>query len=212
MQTESGTHSAEELFEKYVFGQLTEEGTARLEEHLLACEHCQARLSEIEEYLDAAQSAAAELRKQQYTWIDVLLGRGWRVPKPVWAIGLAVLAICVLIPFRPQSRPDTQRAVTTSTVQLIPMMGAGTEASAHVSSQSQLLLRIEASRLKVMPSYEIEVADASGSQVWKAPVSPKAGRLVALVPQKLAAGTYWVRVYGGSDLLKLLQEYKLDVQ
>ena len=91
-------------------------------------------------------------------------------------------------------------------------MGGGTEASAHASSQSRLLLRIEASRLTVMPSYEIEVADASGSQVWKGPASPKEGQLVALVPQKLAAGTYWVRVYGGSDLPKLLQEYKLVVQ
>jgi hypothetical protein len=53
----------------------------------------------------------------------------------------------------------------------------------------------------------LELVDAAGSLVWKGTVSIVDGKLVAIMPQPLGNGVYWIRLYG--QHAELLREFGL---
>ena len=57
-------HIPEDLLEQYAMGTLPDPESAPVEEHILLCSECQARLQEIDEFLLAIQGAAAALLRQ----------------------------------------------------------------------------------------------------------------------------------------------------
>ena len=189
MQIGSAMHSDEELLEEYAFGRLPEAEAAGIEEHLFICEHCQTRLTGIEEFVNATKAAASELRASEKTSKSgvrsLLSGRWWQIPKPIWAAGFAGLVVSLLIPFRtqPQSAAQTEVQLTAS---------RGSSFIAHASPNAKVRLRIEAGRLTPRPAYQIEVVNAAGAQVWKTQAAPSGGQLTALIPRPLPAGTYYL--------------------
>ena len=54
------SHSTDEVLEQYSLVWLSEEETARLEEHLLICADCRQRLEEIDEFVRAIRQALTE--------------------------------------------------------------------------------------------------------------------------------------------------------
>ncbi len=208
MQIGSAMHSDEDLLEQYAFGRLPDAQAEGLEEHLFICGHCQARLTEIENFVHATKTAAFELRSVENTgkvgYRRLFSGGWWQIPTPLWAVGFAAVLVCLLIPFRPQ----TQTAVPTE-VQLNAFRGGSS--IAHARSNSKILLRIEAGQLAPRPAYQIELVNGAGAPVWKTQAAPRGAELTALIPQPLVPGTYWVRIYDSSDLSKELQEFQLDI-
>jgi hypothetical protein len=59
--------------------------------------------------------------------------------------------------------------------------------------------------------YEILIVDAVGNEVLKRAAEVRDGRLAILV-EKQARGSYWVRVYGKQPSRELLAEYGLRVE
>jgi hypothetical protein len=51
------SHPTEVTWEEYAFGRLSEKRIAALEEHLLACELCQASLEELTKYIELMKAA-----------------------------------------------------------------------------------------------------------------------------------------------------------
>src|ERR1700733_5292935 len=101
MQLEPGPHASDEVMEKYSMGCLDVRESQALEEHLLICADCQDNLAFTDAYRKSVRSAALELRRQgsaQATphgkkWFRGLVG----LPKPVWILGMAALALLVAI-------------------------------------------------------------------------------------------------------------------
>jgi len=62
MALERNRHPGEDELERYALGEIGEEGSASLEEHLLLCEACRERLRAHDSYVRAMKEAAAEWR------------------------------------------------------------------------------------------------------------------------------------------------------
>jgi hypothetical protein len=59
--------------------------------------------------------------------------------------------------------------------------------------------------------YEIEVVDAVGNEVHKTAAELKGGRLTGMF-EKLATGSYWIRVYRTRPARELVAEYGLRAE
>jgi hypothetical protein len=60
-------------------------------------------------------------------------------------------------------------------------------------------------------NYEIDVVDTAGNEVVQTGAELRSGQLSARF-QKLASGSYWVRVYGTQSTRELVAEYGLRVE
>jgi anti-sigma factor RsiW len=211
MQIESDSHFAEELLEKYAVGQLADGQDALIEEHLLICLECQVRLTDIDDYARDMKVAMAELktgaapwRRRLPEWIFGRSGRGlFSIPVPVWVTGLTILAVALLI-------PHWQVSAVPSEISLSASRGAHTGLMAHASAHGKIRLKIDAASVPPSSSYQLQVVDASGREIWRTNLSPQNDEILAPIPMELPAGRYWVRLSTASDL-KLLQEYGLAV-
>jgi hypothetical protein len=208
MQVESVRHPAEELLEKYAMGKIAEDQLPSLEEHLLVCSDCQVRMADMDDYVQAANAAAAELERTHAAgkpslW-EFLSGDFWRIPKPVWAAGLAAAVVAMVVPFAHQSVPGTE-------VYLSTLRGTNPSATATVNSRAKILLRIDTATIAPAPSYQLQLVSSTGRQIWNTRVIQKDQQISALVPHTLSAGKYWVRLYAVSDSVNPLQEFALKV-
>jgi hypothetical protein len=57
-------HPPDDLLERYAMGALAEPELERVEEHLLVCEACQARLAETDAFVSATRAALRQLRDE----------------------------------------------------------------------------------------------------------------------------------------------------
>ena len=228
MQIESDRHFADDLLEKYSIGHLPEDQIPALEEHLFVCSDCQVRLSSIDEYVHVTKAAAAaELERgraaRKKPAFATLLGRFWPIPKPVWALGLAVASLAVVLgvmsSVQVQQRDQTELALSASRgdPSLMP----------HASSHDDILLKVDTASIAAAPVYELHLVNANGGEVWKGKFSPQANhQIVAKVPalspghywvrkylsifrnlRRDSPAHYWVRIYRATDLENALQEY-----
>lgn len=208
---QSPGHLDDELLEKYAVGNLPYAQIDRVEEHLLICFECQVRMSGIDDFLAVAKAGAAEVKGSQHLRKPNLselvyrtLGRlSWTMPSPAWGIGIAALLLAALL-------PQSSHIPMHTEVVLSAPRGAHTPLQAHAASGSNVLLKIDATSVPASPSYQLQLVDGSGHEVWHGTVSATDDGIVGLVPKQLAAGRYWVRLSAVSDL-KLLQEYSLTV-
>lgn len=200
-------HIAEDALELYVMGRLSEPETETVEEHLLVCHQCQDLLEETEEFVNAIRVAARELEKEPEAQPQVQLrpepkGESWwrrlfTIPAPmIAAAACAMLAFFVLIP---REKPN-------AVVDLRAMRGA--EAGAVAPPNASLTMNLSLTGVESPGSLRIEIADAVGNIVRKADVERK-GEQATAHADGLKAGTYWVRLYSGNELLR---EYGLTVQ
>jgi hypothetical protein len=78
---------------------------------------------------------------------------------------------------------------------------------AHAPARRPLDIRINAADVAAAAAYRLEVVTASGTQVWKSAPEVSPGTLSVHLPQGLAAGVYWVRLYTGRS--EILAEFGL---
>ena len=183
-------------------GSLAGEPVAAVEEHLLICSFCQSRLVETDEFLALFRTAATQVDARTVpAWKRVLAPH-----RPFWA-SVATVFAALLILLVPEEPYKTTRPSAIVLMQSL----RGPEAAAHmVPGRSCLLVfdvAIHASRV----NYEIEIVDAVGNQILTTGAEVKDGRLNVLI-EKLARGSYWVRVYGRQADRELLAEYGLRVE
>lgn len=188
-------HISEEMLERYSLQQLSGDQLEAVEEHLLVCELCQKRLTEVDSYVAAMKIAAREVTQPA-------------VPRrPLqWALSLsggALLAALLVFAYLGHPIPISQSEVTlTATRGTVP--GAITQVPAH----SILLVKADVTDEPAGP-LTLELVNEQGYTVWHATAVAQQGNITARVSHPLDAGLYWFRVYEKSELLR---EYGLQVK
>ncbi len=214
MPSENGLHACDDELERYVLTASDEPEVAKLEEHLLVCSICQARLEETKSFIVAMRSAARKLRAEPPSAWEELRNRFSRLvamPTPVWATAaVAALVVCVLA-LAPSilTHPSTTRAFA---VALETARGVEGLAENGVPANSPLLLSIDLSEFPAGDSYKVEVVDASGKTEMELTVAPANRRLVANTGRALGPGRHWVRLYSASEPHTLLREYAVKAE
>ena len=209
-----GLHASDDTLERYVLRGLDDPEVARMEEHLLVCSTCQARLEETESFIIATRSAAGKLRAEPPSAWEELEGRFARLmamPTPVWATAaVAAMVVCVLA--LGPSLLTSPSATPAFAVALEAARGVEGLAESRVPAHSPLLLSIDLSELPARDSYKVEVVDATGRPEIELTLAPAKGRLVANTGRALGAGRHWVRLYSSGEPRNLLREYGVKAE
>ena len=175
-------HIDDGLLDQYAVGTLPAEHLAHVEEHLLVCQDCQSRLDASEEFATLFQTAAvqSDARPQHRTLAFSLH------PAAIWSAAAAMLAILFFA-----AGPLHKTPVTPATVFMQSLRGP--DAPAKIAADRPALLVFDIVPDAAGNGYEAQIVNLVGVQIAAARVSPKDGRLAALV-EPLPRGSYWVRV------------------
>jgi anti-sigma factor RsiW len=198
----STPHIPEESLEQYAMGALSGGSNVAVEEHLLYCESCQARLVAFDEFLTVFRAAAAQA--------DARPAPAWRsllAPRKVWWAGAAAAAAALVIAFtgwEPRTATPAPGSVMMESMR-------GPEAGARIAAGKPYRLVFDVPMPAPLAESRIEVVNGLGKAVLSATPEVKDGRLAALIPS-LPRGTYWVRVYRGAGEAELLAEYGLRAE
>lgn len=208
MVTKISRHFDDDTLELYAMGRLPETEVPELEEHLLVCSGCQFRLEQAADFVSITKAAIDEIRTEEraaerksthFSWL-------FGTPKPIWAGAFAALALAVVIPILNTSSNNGP----VSEVELRASRGLGEQVQAHAAS-GRVAVVADVSELPQMASYLVSVVDQKGHEIWKGGIQPVDHKVRELLPNRVASGTYWIRIFtpDGSDLLR---EYSLQIQ
>lgn len=197
-------HPSEDARESYAFHRLSEEETARFEEHLLLCDTCQNALEETDQFILLVKAAAADSAPQVASRPILPLGA---LKAVVWGGSLGVLILATLVI---SWRPEPSIASAPAPVTLASLRGSDGASMAHAPSRRPFVLAIEAADISPTGAYGIEIVSAAGKPVWKGSLTSSNMNLSAVVPARLEPGMYWVRLYARES--ELLREFGLKLE
>jgi hypothetical protein len=218
-------HATEELLEEYTFGRVSEPQLGWLEEHLLICPQCQSDLEDVEEYKNFMKAGLACFERERLARdlqtrlkssvrprfsVREALSLPFAWSKMPRASSLLVAALLLVLAsaavfWRIQS-PVAMAPVAT--VELIALRG-GDGSGARAPSGRPLKLVFHPGDLATDVSYQAEVVNSSGLQMWTGSVGIADQSLSIHVDGPLPVGTYWVRLY--TSTRQLLREFGLRV-
>ena len=195
------SHLNEEEIERYSMGRISEEESARFDEHLLVCESCQGRVADSDVYVSSMRGAT----KQVARWTQ------WRVAHagvftrlvPLFVL-TGLLILLAVVGLRTASRGGASPAFAVS---LAATRGAGIQAK--VPAGRALTLNLDLAGLPPLQSFQLEMVDHLGKPVWRGAATSQDAIATASVPQ-MGDGIYFVRAYAPSG--ELLREYGLEVE
>jgi hypothetical protein len=184
-------HPGEDAFENYAFDRLSESDSAIFEEHLLACERCQEKFAQVDDYVRLMKVATATYVREKGEPPPRTSGRRRGLH---WNVAAAALVLVTCLAGLLTSRsPSGQPAI----VALDSYRGEASQAPAG----RPLDLKIDLTDVRPAHSYRAEVVDAAGRRIWF-------GGTPARIANGLAPGTYWVRLSTDND--ELLREFGLN--
>jgi anti-sigma factor RsiW len=195
-------HIEENLLDQYALGTLSAESISELEEHLLVCSLCQSRLVEADELLLLLREAASlEDATATPRWRNAFAFR-----TSFWSGTAAVLSALLILLIT----GDSHHAKLSPAILLMESL-RGPESAAVLASATPSLLVFDVAAQANPADYEIEIVDAVGNEVLKRGAEVRDGRLAVLV-ERLARGSYWVRVYRLQPAREPLAEYSLRAE
>ena len=209
MPIPSEQHPSDDEIELYALGRLAEARVSTLEEHLLICEPCRARLEEMDEYVAAMRQALGEVKESKREARPGLLTWLFTVPKPVWAGAAAAAALALFfIPLNRFKEPYD--------VQLRSFRGDSGSLIQKAPAHTPLLLSVDTTGLPEYDRYWVEVADSGGRGIFESVIEAGGERQPIRIDRSLDSGQYWVRLYSpkgspGEEGL-LLREFGLRLE
>ena len=211
MDTVTGEHIPENDLERYSMGQIGEEDAAFLEQHLLICAECQDRLQEMDEFVLAMRRASLDLLNQPPGLLERVRSRlasFWSAWTSVYALAAAaaVLTVVVLIPRQTTGVQEAEEVVLTSA------RGAERAGGSVARAGRPLHLHLDLAAMPAGAPYRVDIVNSAGRVVWFGSGEPQQGRLGVSPNRTLAAGQYWVRLYGAGAPDRLLREFGLQVR
>ena len=201
-------HPTEDLLEEYSFGRVLEPALAPLEEHLLDCTLCQARLLAVDEYTALMKAGLAVLEKDRETARPSHRFAFPRMPGYPVVVTAAMMLVLVGVTIGWRLQPSSASASVT-TVKLTALRGGDGEGVAHAPFGRPLELTVDRTDLPGAPAYRLEVVSSTGSRLWSGTAQMTPQTLSARVTTRLAPGAYWVRLYAGEQLRR---EFGLRVE
>lgn len=180
-------HINDDDLDLYALGKLPAESLPAAEEHLLACDACQSRLQQADEFTRLFREAATRPdARPSVNW-----ARLWRRPVVLAAASAAMLTVLFVV-----SRRDGP-PIVPALVSMQSLRGPEAPARVEANHAAVLLFDIETTDAK---NYEARIVDLAGNEFRKPRTESKDGRLTVPL-DGLPTGSYWVRVYraGESD-------------
>jgi hypothetical protein len=193
---EPDRHAEEEELERYSLGDVGSDESARLEEHLLACESCRGRLVDYDLYTDSIALAAAQWRAEHR---EVAKRVSW-FPRLAMVMGSLVLLAGAAVWL---SRPGIWNVPAPVAIALSTTRGPS--AAARAPARRPLALHPDLTGLEGLPTYDLQVVDRFGKQVARVRTTSQISPRISA----LASGTYFVRIYSPTG--DVLREYALEV-
>jgi hypothetical protein len=187
---ETHRHMDAEELERYSLGNTSPEETACLEEHLLVCEQCRAKVDETDRFAHGMKSATAELEQE-----------GARPRRSLIPILAAAACLLLAATFALRWQSDHGSAVA---VDLAVTRG---DSSTAAPQGRTLQLRPDLTGLPPLGSYFLEMVDHTGRRMWRGVLA--SSQAAVTVPGQ-PAGAYFVRIYTPTG--ELLREYALGVR
>jgi len=201
-------HPTEDLLEEYSFGRVLEPALAPLEEHLLDCALCQARLLAVDEYTALMKAGIAAMEREREATSP---SRRFAFPRmagfPI-VLTAAVMLVLVGVTIGWRLQPWSASGSTTA-VKLTALRGGDGEGVAHAPFGRALELTVDRTDLPPELLYRLEVVSSSGHPLWSGAAQMAPQTLSARVTTRLAPGGYWVRLYSGHQLRR---EFGLRVE
>jgi hypothetical protein len=185
----------EDCIESYALGTLPEEESAQLEEHLLVCESCQARVAREDAFASGMRHAALRFRLQSSA------GKPMRslFPRLFPVLACAAMVLIVVLTGRYWIHPAG--TAPAFAVKLEALRGA--EPGSTVPAGRPLSFQADLAGVHAAGPYRLELVDRDGRGIWKGATAN------ATIPG-LAPGTYFMRLYSGGG--ELLREYGLEAR
>jgi hypothetical protein len=178
-----------------------EPALAPLEEHLLDCTLCQARLLAVDEYTALMKAGIAAIERER----EVRPAPRFAFPRmpgyPVVFAAVVMLALVgVTLGWRAQPSSAAGSASAVSAVRLTALRGGDAEGVAHAPFGHPLELTVDRTDLPVAGPYRLEIVSSTGLPLWSGAAQIAQRNLSARVTRRLAPGAYWVRLYSGDQL------------
>jgi hypothetical protein len=184
----------DESLEEYSRGILPAEESAELEQHLLICESCQARLAQEDAFAASMRQAALRLGRPS----PAMQRRIGFFPKLIPTLACAAgLLLLVLAGWR-SIRPTASSPAIVVRLEAMRGVAPGSKAPAG----RPLSFQADLSGLPAAISYRLELVDRDGRGIWK-------GTTAGATVPALQPGMYFMRVYSGGELQR---EYGLEVE
>ena len=194
-------HPEEDYLERYIMKTCSKQEVDALDEHLLVCEHCRARLYSAEEFVSLIKMAMplGPSRQRVPRWRETIVeffGRPMGMAAGCAALAAVLLAAPALL---------RNRAPTVEIVDLASTRGAEAPSA---SERSLIILRLDTRGLT--EPMEGQVVDGGGVPVWTQQITPEKGEL--RVERRLKPGMYWVRINSSQGDHENLREFPLVVK
>lgn len=191
-------HETDEQLELFALDRLPEAAVERVEEHLMICDSCRMRLSDIGEF---AHSMRESLRAAPLGPVPRRVGwfEGWNLKL---AFGAAV-ACALVIAFVTWRGGNALNLAPVATLTLSAMRGE----SAVIPQAMQLDLTLAGASGQHL---SVEVVDATGKRRWSGTADAADGVVRTTIDQVFAPGTYFVRLRSPAG--DLLHEYGFQVR
>ena len=202
-------HPTEDLLEEYSFGRVLEPALAPLEEHLLDCTLCQARLLAVDEYTALMKAGIAAIEKEREAARPSPRFVFPRMPGFPVVLAAAVMLTLVGVTLGWRAQPSAAAADAATSVKLTALRGGDGDGVAHAPVGRPLELKVDRTDLPGELAYRLEVVSFTGRALWSGAAQVAPGSLSARVTTRLARGAYWVRLYSGDQLRR---EFGLRVE
>ena len=209
-------HPTEDLLEEYSFGRVLEPALAPLEEHLLDCTLCQARLLAVDEYTALMKAGIAAIERERAATSPPSTRFVFpRMPGFPVVVGAAVMLVLVGVTIGWRLQPSLASTSAATAVKLSALRGGDGEGVAHAPFGRLLVLTVDRTDLPLALAYRLEVVSSTGRPLWSgaAQIAPRS--LSARVTTRLAPGAYWVRLYSSGDRSRgdrLQREFGLRIE
>jgi len=174
-----------------------------IEDHLLVCEPCRARLYKAEEWVALMKSAVplGPIRRKPAPW---RLTFGQLFARPMLAAGFAAVAV-VLLTGTILMRDSFDRE---ERIQLHSTRGASEQAISQASARSRLVLKLDTNGLT--GPMDVQIVDSGGAPVWSRAIAGPNPEMK--LDSKLDPGLYWVRINSAEGDRHTLREFGLNVR
>jgi anti-sigma factor RsiW len=197
MTFEASPHPGQDALEQYCLDHLSEAEYDRVEEHLLFCEECQEELVRVDAFIRDMKVACAAVSRNEkraaahksfFNWFNAF-------PRPAVGAAFAAIVLVIGVPLVRDATP----AGPPAAIQLATMRGPETVVMATAERHRPLQLHMSAAELPAAPSYQVQIVDRFGTQIWSGSPRSESSELIADVTTALAPGTYWVRLYASDN-------------
>jgi hypothetical protein len=201
-------HAGDDVLELYSLHKLEESQLDALEEHLLVCQSCQDRARETDAYVKAVRCAASKLRREDANGREALF-RYFRL-QPL-AAAAAVLLVALGLYWTTRWLRFSHGAPQAPVAVVLQSMRSD-QFPVKVPADRPLRLEMDLTGLSGHAAWEVELVDATGSQIWRTTTQSANDKLALDYKRGLEPGTYWIRLYTPDNPREAVREFGLTAE